>query len=412
MENFTFLSPTKIIFGKDTELTVGEEIKSLLSQEYVPAGAIHPSSLTLRRTGKSPLRFKILLHYGGGSIKKTGLYNKIKKSLKEQGISAIELPGVKPNPRVSLIREGIKLCRKEKINFILAVGGGSVIDSAKTIAIGVPYKNDVWDFFTRKAEIKKTLPVGVVLTIPAAGSEASNSSVITNEDGFYKWGINSDLIRPKFAILNPEISYTLPTYQTSCGISDILAHLIERYFSPVENVDLTDRLIEGTFKSVIDNALIIKKNPKNYAARAEIMWASTLAHNGLLNTGRNIGDWASHRIEHELSAIYDIAHGAGLAIIIPAWMKYVYKENPKKFTQFAKRIWDIKEKSPIKATLKGIDKLENFYKKLNLPTSLSQAKIPEDCIQEMAKKCVQRGPVGQFKVLEKDDVLEILKLAK
>lgn len=288
MENFILNSGTKIIFGRDTEKLLGEEIKNY---------------------GK-----KVLLHYGGGSIKRTGLYDKVTGILKDAGLDFIELSGVKPNPRLSLVHEGIELCRKEGIDFILAVGGGSVIDSAKAIALGVPYDGDVWDFFEGKAEPKENLPVGVVLTIAAAGSEASNSAVITNENGWYKKGLNVEINRPKFAIMNPENTFSVPPYQTACGIADIMAHVMERYFTNVTNVDLTDRLCEATLKSIIRNAPIVIENPEDYNARAEIMWASTVAHNNWLSTGR-IPDFGSHRIEHELSAIYDVPHGAGLAVV-------------------------------------------------------------------------------------------------
>ncbi len=387
MKNFTFRSATKIIFGKDTENQVGIEAA---------------------RYGN-----KILLHYGGGSIKKYGLYDRVLKSLKDANLEIIELGGVLPNPRLSMVRRGIDICRREKIDSILAVGGGSVIDSAKAIAIGVPYNGDVWDFYAGKAVVDKTIPVGVVLTISAAGSEASDSSVITNEEGLYKRGLTSEFLRPEFAILNPEITYTLPPYQTACGIADIMAHVMERYFTKVQNVDLTDRLCEATLKAVINNAPVVLKEPENYDGRAEIMWAGTVAHNNLLSTGR-IGDWASHGISHELSAIYDIAHGAALSIIFPAWMKYVYKEDPERFAQFASRVWDVEPdfRNVGKTVLEGIRRLEGFYKGIGLPTTLEEANIPCDRLEEMAEKCTVRGPRGNFVPLRKDDVLEILKLAK
>jgi len=290
VNNFIFLNPTRIIFGKGTENLVGAETKK------------HAD--------------KVLLHYGGGSIKKIGLYDTVVKSLKEAGVEFTELAGVQPNPRLSLVRQGIEICRKEGIRFILAVGGGSAIDSAKAIAVGVPYDGDVWDFYIGKAKVKEALPVGVVLTIPAAGSEASPSSVITNEDGWYKRGLTTDRIFPRFSILNPELTYTLPNYQTACGAADIMAHIMERYFTNTKDVELTDRLCESTMKTLINNVPKALANPTDYAARAEIMWTATVAHNNLLGTGRD-EDWASHDIEHEISGIYDIAHGAGLAIVFP-----------------------------------------------------------------------------------------------
>jgi len=384
VKDFVFLSPTKIIFGRNTEEHVGEEVKSY---------------------GK-----KILLHYGKGSIFKIGLYDKVIKSLKDSGVDFIELGGVQPNPRLSLVREGIEICRKNGVDFILAVGGGSVIDSAKAIAVGVPYEGDVWDFYTGKAEPKTALPIGVVLTIPAAGSEASKSSVITNEDGWYKRSLNVDIIRPKFAIMNPEITFTLSPYQTACGVADIMAHVMERYFTNDRGVDFTDRLCEATLKTVIENTFIVLKNPTDYDARAQIMWASTVAHNDLLSTGRT-GDWASHMIEHELSGIYDIPHGAGLAIVFPAWMKYVYKHNIERFAQFAVRVWnvDLNFESLEKTALEGIERLRRFFKDIGLPTTLKEANIGEDRLEEMANKCTERGEIGNFVKLNREDVLNILK---
>ncbi|MFZ3387192.1 MAG: iron-containing alcohol dehydrogenase [Candidatus Hydromicrobium sp.] len=387
MENFTFRNATKIIFGKDAENYVGTEIA---------------------RYGS-----KVLLHYGGGSIKKYGLYDRVLKSLKDAGLEVIELGGVQPNPRLGLVKRGIDICRKEKIDFILAVGGGSVIDSAKAIAAGVPYNGNVWDFYTGKAVVDKIIPVGVVLIIPASGSEASSSSVITNEEGLYKRAFSSEMLRPEFAILNPEITYTLSPYQTACGVSDIMAHIMERYFTTVKNVDLTDRLCEATLKTVISNMPIVLKEPENYGARVEIMWAGTIAHNDLLSTGR-ISDWGSHAIEMEISGIYDIPHGAGLAVVFPAWMKYVYKQDLKRFAQFAVRVWNEEPdfNDIEKVALAGIRRLEDFYKEIGLPITLKEANVPYDRLEEMARKCTERGPAGNFVKLNKDDVLEILMLVR
>jgi alcohol dehydrogenase len=387
VNNFTYQNKTKIIFGKDSENKVGVEIEEFGS--------------------------RVLLHYGGGSIKKSGLYDKIISSLKEEGITCFELGGVQPNPRLSKVREGIKLCRDNNIDFILAVGGGSVIDSAKAIGAGVHYEGDVWDYYNGKARIVETLPVGVVLTIPAAGSESSTGSVITNEDGWYKRGAGAAVMRPVFAIMNPELTYTLPPYQTACGVADMMAHIMERYFTNVQNVELTDRLCEATLKTIINNAAIAIGEPENYAARSEIMWAGTIAHNGLLDTGR-IGDWASHDIEHEISAVYDIAHGAGLAIVFPAWMKYVYKHDINRFVQFAVRVWGVEpDFSNIEKTaLEGIERMKDFFRSIGLPVSLSDAKITDDKLEEMAEKGTEDGPLGNFVKLEKEDVLNILKFAR
>lgn len=387
MENFTYSSPTKIIFGKGTENQAGNE-----TAKY----------------GK-----KVLLHYGGGSIKKYGLYDRVLKSLKDEGLEVTELGGVRPNPRLSLVREGINICRKENVDIILAVGGGSAIDSAKTIASGVPYSGDVWDFFIEKAELKEKIPVGVVLTIPASGSESSNSSVVTNEDGMYKKGFTSELLRPEFAILNPEITFTLPPYQTACGSADMMAHIMERYFTAVKNVELTDRLCEAALKTIVNNTSEVLVEPENYAARAELMYAGTIAHNGSLGTGR-IGDWASHKIEMEISGIYDLAHGAGLAVIFPAWMKYVYKKDIERFAQFATRVWNVEPDFNYmeKTALAGIKRMENFFKEIGLPVTLKEANIPYDRLEEMAGKCTEMGPVGNFVELGKNEVLKILEMAK
>ncbi|MBE3089436.1 MAG: iron-containing alcohol dehydrogenase, partial [Actinobacteria bacterium] len=351
MENFVFQNTTKIIFGKGTEKSAGAEIKKYSN--------------------------KVLLHYGGQSIKKYGLYERVIKSLADADIEFIELSGVQPNPVLSMVKEGIELCRKNNIGFILAVGGGSVIDSAKAIAIGVPYeKDDVWDFFMGKAKAEAAVSIGVILTITAAGSESSVVSVILDEKTQMKKGYHSSLMLPKFAILNPELTYTLPAFQTACGSADIMSHIFERYFTQSKNTDLTDRLCEGALKTVVENTPIVLANPENYDARAELMWASTLAHNGLLGTGR-IEDWGSHKIGHELSAVYGVTHGATLSVIFPAWMKYVYKQNIGRFKQFAFRVWGVDPcfGDDESIALEGIKKLRDFFKEIGLPTTLKELNI-------------------------------------
>lgn len=389
MENFRFKNSTEIIFGRNRERQVGLEINNY-----------HNSA------------DKVLLHYGGGSIKRYGTYETIVKSLEEADLDIVELGGVKPNPRLGLVNEGIELCREKNVDFILAVGGGSVIDSAKAISIGVPYEGDVWDFYKGEREIKSKLPVGVVLTIAAAGSEASHGSVITNEEEELKRPCNSRKLRPEFAILNPKLTYTLPEFQTACGAVDIFSHVMERYFTNTEGVGLIDRLCESVMRTVAANAPKVIEEPENYDARAQLMWGSTLAHNDLLGTGRE-EDWASHRIEHELSGIYDIAHGAGLAIIFPAWMKYVYQHDVPRFAQFADRVWGVETNySSLEETaLKGIARTESFFSKLGLPTHLSDVDIDDSRVEEMAEKRTKDGPVGNFVELDKDDVLEIYKMA-
>lgn len=390
MINFEFYNPARIIFGKDTEFQAGKQIA---------------------KYGK-----RVLLHYGGGSIKANGVYDKVVKSLKEEGLFFVELSGVVPNPRLSLVREGIELCKENNLDFVLAVGGGSVIDSAKAIAAGVRYSGDVWELYMDNSKLTgltEALPVGVVLTIPAAGSESSTASVITNEEGWLKRAINTEVVIPKFAVLNPESSYTLPAYQTACGASDIFAHLMERYFTQEPNVDFTDRLIEANMRTILNNAPLVLKNPNDYNVRAEIMWAGAVAHNNLLNTGR-IGDWGSHDIEHEISGAYDIAHGAGLSIVFPAWMKYVYKQNVDKFIQFAMRVFnvDFSFDDKEKIVFEMIERLEAWYVRMGLPIRLSDVNIGSERIREMADKCmVGRTHVGNFQKLRADDIYEIYKLA-
>jgi len=382
-----FKNDTKIIFGRGSESKVGNEIKKFGN--------------------------KILLHYGGKSIKKSGLYESVIKYIKDSGLDLIDFGGVQPNPRLKLVKKGIEICRREKVDFILAVGGGSVIDSAKAISIGTPYSGDVWDFFSGKAEVENNIPLGVILTIPAAGSESSNGLVITNETGLYKRAYSTEILRPKFAILNPEISFTLSNYQTAIGAADIMAHVMERYFTNIENVDFTDRLCEATLKTIINNTLIVLAEPENYNARAEIMWAGTIAHNDLLGTGR-VGDWGSHNIEHELSGVYDISHGEGLAIIIPAWMEYVYKNDIERFAQFAERVWSVEPdfRDLEKTAIEGIEKMKEYFSQIGLPTSLEESGIDDKKFEEMAAKSTESGPLGNFIKLNKDDVLNILMIAK
>lgn len=389
MINFRFSCPTEMIFGKDVQGTAGKETKKYGS--------------------------KVLLHYGSSHIKKSGLYDQVKKSLIDAGVDFVELGGVQPNPRLSLAREGIQLCRDSGVDFILAVGGGSVIDSAKAIAAGTLYDGDVWDFYTKGVQPVQALPIGVVLTIPAAGSESSNSSVITDLDNSNKRHMEGAVLLPKFALMNPELTYTLPPYQTACGASDIMAHTMERYFTQEPDVDLTDRLCEATLKTIIGNVPVVLTDPKNYAARAEIMWAGSIAHNDILGTGR-ISDWASHMIEHELSGINDVAHGAGLAVIFPAWMRYVYKQNVSRFAQFAVRVWNIEMDyfNPEKTALAGIDAIKAYFRSIGLPVSLTEIGITPEHYERIADNCRRTGnnAVGSFVPLQSKDIIEILKIAQ
>jgi alcohol dehydrogenase YqhD (iron-dependent ADH family) len=386
MRNFEFCNQTRIIFGRGTEKNVGKEVAKYAK--------------------------RILILHSGGHAVKSGLLNSVKESLKSSSVDWVELSGVKPNPRLSLVYEGIEFGRREKIDFVLAVGGGSVIDSAKAIAVGVPSDGDIWDFYIHKRVPETALPVATILTIPAAGSESSISSVITDERGPWKQTLNSELIRPVFSILNPELTCSLSPYQTACGISDMLAHVMERYFTREPNVELTDELCEGTMRVIIRNARAVFNNGQDYNARAEIMWAGSIAHNNLLNTGR-VGDWASHMIEHEMSALYDIAHGAGLAIVFPAWIKYNIKENTPRLARFATKVWGVDGAfyNYEQAALEGVFRLKNFFRSIGLPVSFIEAKLPLDAINEMAQRTVRFGPVGNYKKLDAGDVESILRIA-
>ncbi len=388
MKNFVYSQPTKIVFGAGTPEQIGKHL--------------------------APLAQKVLLHYGGGSAVKSGLIDRVKTSLDQAGIRYCELGGVQPNPRLSLVRAGIDIVRAEGAEAILAVGGGSVIDSAKAIGVGALYEGDVWDFFRDNIAPDKCLPIVTVLTIPAAGSEASDSCVITNEDGPVKKGIHSQAIRPRVSILDPTLTYSLPAYQTAAGGTDIMAHVMERYFTNEKDVDFTDRLCEATLKTIIQNLPIVLERPDNYPARAQMMWASTLAHNDLLSTGR-VGDWASHAIAHQPSALYDLTHGAALAIVFPAWMKYVYRHDVARFAQFAVRVWGVEDDfaDPERTALEGIKRMETFFASIGMPTTFSRINIPYSSFGEMANRATADGKntVGNFVKLTRDDIYEIYHLA-
>lgn len=391
MVNFDFYNPAEIIFGKGTIAGTAGKIA-----EYNCSN--------------------ILIVYGGGSIKKNGVYDQVMQSLAKYGFNLTELSGIQPNPRLGKVYEGEKICKEKNIDFILAIGGGSVIDTAKAIAVAAKDDGDVWDFYMEKRhEIKDCLPIGVILTIPAAGSESSYASVITNEKGDYKRGIHDNIIIPKFAIIDPETSFTLTPYQMACGASDILAHLMERYFTLVENVELTDRMIEAVAVTIVNNTLKALKDPCNYNIRAEIMLAGTFAHNNILDCGR-IGDWGSHNVEHELSATYDIAHGAGLSIIFPAWIRYVWRKSPGKFVRFGKEVFGVNAYCQDTAFIidQFLARLESWYKSIGLPTRLSDIGIDGSKFEEMAERAIEGRPdgLGQFMKLHKEDIIAIYNLAK
>ncbi|MEI7846173.1 MAG: iron-containing alcohol dehydrogenase [Chloroflexota bacterium] len=389
MENFEYCNPTRILFGRDTQQQVGAQVATY-SQ-------------------------KILLHFGSERFKTSGLYAQVTASLQQAGVEWIELGGVQPNPRLSLVQQGIQLCKQHQLGLVLAVGGGSVIDSAKAIAMGAMLDGDVWDFFLGQGAPAAALPVGTILTIPAAGSEASTGTVITNEVGWLKRAVNSPLLYPRFAILNPELAFSLPKFQVACGAADIMAHLMERYFTNVSHVAFTDRLLEATMKTIISQAPLVLSNPQDYDAWAELMWAGTIAHNNLLNTGR-VGDWASHQIEHEISGIYDVAHGAGLAVVFPAWMRYVLHHDLNRFNQWAVRVWNVEMDpfNPEAVANAGIEKMEAFFHSLGLGTHLVDLGIQDDRIAEMADKCTEGNTqiVGNFVKLDRAAVTQVLRLAQ
>lgn len=389
MDNFTFYSPTFFAFGKDTENAVGDYVQ---------------------RFGGS----KVLIHYGGGSVLRSGLLDRVKAALDGEGIPYVVLGGVMPNPRSGLVYEGIDLCRREGVDFILAVGGGSTIDSAKAIAAGVPYNGDFWDFYNGKP-IEDALPVGTVLTIAAAGSEGSPNSVITHENGMFKRGTKSDLLRPKFSILNPALTQTLPPYQTACGITDIIAHLYERYLTDTPEVEVTDRLIEGLLLTMIHEAPRVIADPDNYDARANILWAGMLAHNNICGVGRR-QDWNSHGIEHELSALYDCPHGAGLAVTMPAVFTYVMHKDVARFAQVAVRVWgcEMDEDHPENTARAGIEALRQFLISIGMPKNFAELGAKEEDIPYLVKTLmVNKGHTGAihgFATLNEEDCANIYRL--
>ena len=392
MNNFTYYSPTFFAFGDGEEQKTGELI---------------------RRFGGT----KVLLIAGGGSVKRNGAYDAVTASLREAGLPWVELSGVQPNPRSGKVYEGIEIVRREGIDFLLALGGGSVIDTAKAIGFGALYDGDFWDFFTGKLPIENTLPVGTVLTIAAAGSEGSDSCVITHEADHLKWGCpRTDVIRPKFAVMNPRYTCSLPAYQTACGAVDIMAHICERYFSPTADVALTDRLCEALLKTIVDAAPKALANPQAYAPRADLMWAGMLAHNNSCGVGR-VQDWASHQIEHELSALYDCAHGAGLAVVLPAWMEFVMHHDIPRFVRFAVNVMGCErdDEHPEVTAKEGITRLRNFFRTLGMPVTLEEIGAKAEDIPAMIDHRSKKPggfPFGGFLKIGPSEMEAILRLAQ
>jgi len=392
MQNFEYYTPTKVFFGRGVEEKLGQTIRDLGFR-------------------------KILLHYGSGSIKKTGLYDKITKNLTELGISYCELGGVEPNPKLSLVREGVELSKRENVDMILAVGGGSVIDSAKAIGLSLANDLDPWYMVEnyRKLDKIEKFPVGVVLTLAAAGSEMSNSLVITHDEAKLKRSINTDANRPIFAFMNPELTYSVSKYQTACGIVDIMMHTMERYYSPEKGADLTDRISEGLLVSVKDAGLVVINEPDNYEARATLMWASSLSHNGITECGRS-RLMPAHRISHDISGIFEVAHGAALSVVFPAWAKYEYKKDIEKFAQMATRVWGIEldEDNPEKTALLGIETMKEYFRTIGMPVSMKEIGIEEKDYELLVNATTNNGKAGveSYDVLSKEDILNIYKLAQ
>lgn len=388
MENFNFYSPTEFVFGRERENECGKYVK---------------------KYGGT----KVLIHYGSGSAVRSGLLDRVKKSLDAENISYVELGGVQPNPRDTKIYEGIELCRREGVDFILSVGGGSCIDSSKGIALGVPYDGDFWDFYGTGKPVEKALPIGTVLTIAAAGSEGSGASVVTKEEGMFKRDTGSDLLRPRFSVLNPELTCTLPAYQTACGATDIMAHVFERYFTNTPEVEITDRLCEAVLLTMIKEVPRVISDPCNYEARANIMWAGTVAHNDIVGVGRS-QDWNSHRIEHELSGLYDCAHGAGLAVVMPAWMEFTMSNNVMRFAQAAVRIWgcQMNFENPEETAKAGIKAFRRFLRSIGMPINFAELDAKEEDIPILVEKFgLGDGKTGGFVQLTSADVAEILRIA-
>ena len=390
MNNFVFISPTEFVFGKGTENKVGS-----LATKY---GAN-----------------KVLIVYGKGHAVKSGLLQRVEDSLMNEGIMCYKIGDIAPNPTDDKVYEGIEIARTYHVDFMIAVGGGSVIDTAKAIAAGVPYEGDFWDFFQGTARVKQALPIGVVLTIPAAGSEASVNSVITKRDGLHKLSIRTDReLRPKFSIMNPELTISLSPWQTACGIADMMSHIMERYFTNTTDVELTDRLCEGTLKAIIQEAHKVMLDPSNYEVRANIMWAATIAHNGLCGVGRE-EDWASHFLEHEVSAVYGVTHGAGLAVIQPAWLNWVSNHRPEKVAQFAERVWNVEKRKDLRMmTVEGVFAYKKFLKSIGLPTSFRELGIENPDIDKLVYKLHEdKGEfIGNYVQLDRRATREIYELAK
>jgi alcohol dehydrogenase YqhD (iron-dependent ADH family) len=387
MKNFTFYSPTKVLFGENKITELADEILMYSKQ--------------------------VLIAYGQGSVVKSGLLQTVKDELSAKNISFVELSGIQPNPRIDSVKEGVVLCRKHDVGFILAIGGGSVIDASKAIAAGVEYDGNPWDFMERKAEVSNPLPLGCVLTLAATGSEMNGNAVISNEETQEKLAMSDDSLRPKVSVLDPTYTYTVNQWHTAAGTVDIMSHIFEQYFTPEEETEVQDSIAEAILKTCIKYGPVAINEPENYEARANLLWASSLALNGLTGTGKMMGDWSSHGIEHEVSALYDLTHGVGLAILFPYWMKYVLdSDNAYKFARLGKNVFGIDDEDVLIAAEKAIDAIRAFFTSLNMPSTFSEVNISSQHFKIMGEKACKFGPIGYFKRLNAVAVTDILEMAK
>jgi hypothetical protein len=387
MRNFNFEAPTRILFGKNKLNELPIEIGKFGS--------------------------RVLLAYGGGSIKKTGLYDEVVRLLRNAGLFFVELPGIQPNPRMKSVREGVELCRQHQLDFILAVGGGSVIDCTKAIAAGVNYNGDAWDFMIRKAKVVNPLPIGTILTLAATGSEMNGGAVISNEETGDKRSMFDEALKPRFSVLDPSLTFTVDKWQSAAGVVDVMSHIFEQYFTPDQGTEVQDAIAEAILKTCVKYGPVVLDDPENYEARANIMWASSLALNGLTSTGKIGGDWATHLMEHEMSVVNDVTHGAGLAILFPEWMNFVMDENSAtKFARMARNVWGVEEVDDVVAARVGIRLVREFFNSLGMPSKLSEVGIDDGDIDRMAKNACLFGKIGMLRKLDVEDVKSIFKLAQ
>ncbi len=391
LQDFNICIDTKFVFGKDAQNQIGRELKQM---------GIH----------------KVLIHHDNGKfLYDTGLLEQVEKLLEQEGIETLELGGVQPNPRLSLVREGIALAKKEQVDLVLAIGGGSVIDSAKAIGLGAVTDTDVWEFFTGNAVPERSLPTGVILTCPATGSESSAVTVVNNTDVGMKLLVSNPVVRPAIAFMNPELTYSLPKFLTACGVVDMFSHVCERYFTPDSEIGVIDRMSEGILKTLVEIGPKVLEEPSNYSYRAEIMWIGTIAHNNTVGIGR-VQDWATHEIGNELSALYDTPHGATLSIIMGSWMRYIYQKSPERFARYAKEVFGVEwtKENTLEAAYAGILKTEEYFRSMGMPVSFGDFKVPTDEVEKMLDQIAFRGEddsIGGIVRLNREDCRRIYEMA-